>query len=243
MEILNQLSKKKQELDALKPLSNEVIHEFNDDLKLLFIYNSNALENNKLTFTETKSVLEGYTIEGRSLNEHLDVMSHEKALNYLFKMVQEDIEFDEQYMKRIHEILSHKNDLENAGKYRNITTEKITNFFTWYNINKNHYHPAEFAARACGEFLKIHPFINNNGKISRLIMNFEMLKNGYPLTIIDVDQKEEYQTTLEKAYNIGDYTDFINLIGNHVLWSFKKYLDLIADRKFTDKNYEHEFVL
>ncbi len=243
MEILDKLSKKKHELDALKPLSNEVIHEFGDDLKLLFIYNSNALEGNSLTFTETKSVLEGYTIEGKNLNEHLDVMNHEEAFNFVFKLAQEDVEFDEICMKKIHEILSHKNNLENSGKYRNITSNEINNFFTWYNINKNHYHPVEFSARACCEFLKIHPFINNNGKLSRLIMNFEIIKNGYPLTIIDVENKEIYQNTLNKAINSNDYTEFINLIGKYVLSSFDKYFNLIANRKFTDKNYEHEFVL
>ncbi len=49
------------------------------------------------------------------------------------------------------------------------------------------------------EFVSIHPFTDGNGRTARLLFNFALLKNGYPLTVIHKEERKAYLTSLEKA--------------------------------------------
>ena len=74
------------------------------------------------------------------------------------------------------------------------------------------YHPLVRAALLHGELVKIHPFIDGNGRTSRLIMNMELMRCGYVLVIIKKDNRLKYYEALDKAHTTGDYTDFIKLV-------------------------------
>jgi len=67
----------------LKPLTQSQLKTIRDDLNLRWTFNSNAIEGNTLTLRETKVALEGITIGGKSLVEHLEVVNHYSALQYL----------------------------------------------------------------------------------------------------------------------------------------------------------------
>lgn len=62
-------------------------------------------------------------------------------------------------------------------------------FIGWHNKSAQTLHPIERAARVPGEFLKIHPFIDGNGRAASLLMNLELMKDGFPATVIDVEQR------------------------------------------------------
>ena len=53
-----------------------------------------------------------------------------------------------------------------------------------YNKEWNEFHPVIKACLLHGEFVKIHPFIDGNGRTARLLLNFELMKNGYTPIII-----------------------------------------------------------
>lgn len=83
----------------------------------------------------------------------------------------------------------------------------IMNYDEW-----DKYHPIIRAALLHGELVKIHPFIDGNGRTSRLIMNMELMRCRYVPVIVKKDNRLKYYEVLDKAHTTGDYTDFIKLV-------------------------------
>lgn len=117
-------------------------------------------------------------------------------------------------------------DSENAGIYRKerviITGSKyptpspdkipllMSDFAAWFTRNEDKLHPIEFAAQAHNEFVFIHPFIDGNGRVARLIMNLCLIRNGYTIAIIPPIVRGEYIALLEKAHkNDKPFVEFI----------------------------------
>ena len=252
MKILDKIIEQKQKLDQLKPYG-AAIREFLDDLELKFIYHSNAISGSKFTLLETKSILDGKQTINNLFGVKLEVINQKSAIDYIIKLANDKADITPENLKYINWLISnnidsysgenHKN--KNYGKYKDdmVTTEKMNDFFIWYNQNKCSYNPVEFAARIAIELNKIKPFIDNNGKTIRLIVNLELLKHEYPLTIIGINGTKLCHDALHKAYTTNDYGDYIDLFASYILRSFNKYFDIIAGRHWKDKNYEHEFVL
>ena len=93
----------------------------------------------------------------------------------------------------------------------------IKEFFDWYNSNKNKLNPVELATLVHLKFVSIHPFGDGNGRISRLMMNFVLHKNGYPMFDIPYVKRNSYYTALERSQVKKDSSPFSN-------WFFKRYL-------------------
>lgn len=98
----------------------------------------------------------------------------------------------------------------------------ILNYNTW-----NEYHPIIQAALLHGELVKIHPFIDGNGRICRLLMNLDLMKNGYNPVIIKKEDRLKYYEALDKAHTTSNYTDFIKLVTELEIEMLKKYLGLL----------------
>jgi len=79
----------KNEIYSFRPLSPNISKSMKDKLIVEWTYNSNAIEGNTLTMSETKVVLEGITIGGKSVTEHLEVINHKDAILYLEELIQE----------------------------------------------------------------------------------------------------------------------------------------------------------
>lgn len=75
-------------------------------------------------------------------------------------------------------------------------------------------HPIIRACYLHGEFVKIHPFVDGNGRTSRLLLNFELVKNGYHSAVMKNESRTEYYDTLDKAHTTYDYSIFIQIIKN-----------------------------
>ena len=88
-------------------------------------------------------------------------------------------------------------------------------------------HPIERAARVHGEFVKIHPFIDGNGRTARLLLNLELMKSGYPPIIIKNDERIKYYEALDKAHTMGNYTNFVDMVEQETENSLNIYLSLI----------------
>lgn len=238
----NEVDSLKAELDSKRPISRETLKSLKEAINLEWTYNSNGIEGNTLTLKETQVVLEGITVGGKTITEHLEAINHEKAILYLDDLVKDKRPITEWNIKNIHQLILKEIDNENAGRYRkeNVTIkgalhippdfvkvpelmEKlILNYETW-----NKYHPIIRAALLHGELVKIHPFIDGNGRTSRLIMNLDLMNQGYNPVIIKKENRLEYYEVLDKAHTTGDYTDFIKLLTKLEIEILNKYMKLL----------------
>lgn len=238
------INKKKAKLDASRPLPNYTLKSLREKIFLEWTYNSNAIEGNTLTIHETKVVLEGITVGGKTLREHLEVINHRDAIEYVEEIVQKKEPFSEWQIKNLHRLVLKGIDIENAGVYRNqqvfiagakhippayyLINEKMEQLMNWYNNEGVHLHPVERGAVLHAIFVGIHPFIDGNGRTSRLLLNLELMKDGFPPVIIKVENRLEYYKALDKAHTTEDYSDFISLVKKEVEDSLDLYLSAIG---------------
>ena len=258
------LQDKLQQIDELKSqvsgLPEKSCQSFDDDFRLNFTYHSNAIEGNTLTLMETKVVLEGITIGGKSLREHFEVINHNEAIFFIEDLVKQNIPLTEQTVKSIHQLILKNIDDENAGKYRTVNVliagaehkppqafevaAQMQHFIQWYQTDAQNLHPVIRASRVHIDFVGIHPFIDGNGRTSRLLMNLELLKNQYPAVYIKSDRKVEYYTALDTAHCTQNCDLFDNLLADYVLAELtrKKALlntqDTEIDNSIDDDDYE-----
>lgn len=244
-----QLIDLKKCLDSFRPFSKEQLVNLQESFDIEYTYESNRIEGNTLTLMETDLVIhKGMTIDGKSLQEHQEAINHQDAIHFIREIVQSNISFNEQTLLKIHTLILQGIDRSNAGVYRRDRVrisgsrhicpnpikipELMTGYFDFYEKNKNSMHPVELSANMHEKLVTIHPFIDGNGRTARLVMNLILLQNGYPITIINSDNKRrtEYYTTLEIAQTSStkDNTEFQMLVGNYVKdWMFK-YLNMLA---------------
>lgn len=100
--------------------------------------------------------------------------------------------------------------------------------FVFYRNGKGIFHPVQLAAEMHERLVTIHPYIDGNGRTSRLLMNLILLQNGYPIANISADQRIAYYTALEKAQVGGDASDFQRLVARTEKASLFKYLEMIS---------------
>ena len=144
----------------------------------------------------------------------------------------------------MHEIIL-KNILSNeAGKYRNVRVRITGSFHVTPNplrvpelmkeFSKKYLnmkdHPIINAALAHFHLVSIHPFIDGNGRVARLLMNLILIKNGYPPAIILKIDRKKYYDSLEKGHS-GNIDPFIEMISRTLERSIHLYLDIIPYRK------------
>jgi Fic family protein len=96
-------------------------------------------------------------------------------------------------------------------------------FINWYKTEAQTLHPIERACRVHVDFVGIHPFVDGNGRTSRLLMNFELMKSGFPPVILKVENRLAYYTALDNAHTLGNYKPFIELVALLVEESFEPY--------------------
>ncbi len=240
---LNSISNLKAELDQFRPMDNAKIQQA---LDIEYTYESNRIEGNTLTLQETQMVIEkGLTISGKSLNEHLEAINHKEAIDFIKDIVKNKSELTESTLKQIHSIVLKSIDKANAGVYRVVPVmisgtiflppqpyllnKLMEDYFHFYQENKTILHPVLLAAEMHERLVTIHPFIDGNGRTSRLMMNLILLQHGYPIANIqgDYESRMKYYAALEKAQVNNDKSDFISLIAGVVKVSLERYLSIL----------------
>jgi Fic family protein len=235
----------KTQLDKLRPLPEHTVRTLHEQQVLEWTYHSNAIEGNTLTLKETKVVLEGITIGGKSLREHFEVINHKEAIDYVEAIVSGQEVLDEWQIKAIHQLVLKNIDSKNAGAYRqeNVVIagaqhgppnflkvpERMADLIDRYK-NAADLHAVECAARLHVDFVGIHPFVDGNGRTSRLLMNFELMRQGFLPVIIPVEARLQYYDALDTAHTQGDYAPFIALVAGLEQTTLKRYLSVILGK-------------
>lgn len=103
---------------------------------------------------------------------------------------------------------------------------QMERFINWYAHEGQQLHPIERASIIHVEFVGIHPFIDGNGRTARLLLNFELMKSGYPPIVIQKENRSEYYTALDPHIS-KDNTMFVSLVAEILERTFDLYLGLI----------------
>jgi Fic family protein len=230
-----------EEIDAYKPLSPGVLKQLKDYYRVGLTYSSNAIEGNSLTETETKVVLEdGITIGGKPIKDYYEALGHSDAYDHIYKLAKGK-SFTEDDVKKLHKLFYHRIDESRAGIYRKekvfISGSKFSlpgpekihglmqEFIMKMGTAKGRIHPVEYSALAHKELVFIHPFVDGNGRVARLLMNLVLLQKGYCIAIIPPILRRDYIQALEKAHM--DDKDFVKFIAGTVKETQKDYLRLL----------------
>lgn len=245
------LTKKKQQLDSLRPLGPDLVKNLDEWFKVELTYTSNAIEGNTLTRRETAIVIEkGLTIGGKSLVEHLEATNHAKALDAIHELQRKKpAQLTENDILTIHRIILQGIDDHNAGHYRRVAVRisgsavvlpnamkvpKLMEDFMYWLQSENGLHPVQLAGEAHYRLVTIHPFSDGNGRTARLLMNLILLMKGYPPAIIRPQERLPYITSLEAAQLGGAKTAYEKIIYKAASRSLGIYLDAVKGKDPSD---------
>ncbi len=236
------LLEKKNILEQKKSIIDKItISSYEKDFELTFTHNSTAIEGNTLTLIETKVILEdGISIGGKELREIYEIVNHRKAYRYVKDCITDGKQLDESIVKDIHAILME--NIITGGVYRNQEVRisgaahipptgnsmyiQIKNFFADMP-HKNNFNPVEIAAWSHAEFVRIHPFIDGNGRTARLIMNYQLMVNGFLPVSINKEDRLEYYNTLEEYAVNGNLKPFVDMVSVLEAKQLDSYISLI----------------
>jgi len=235
-----------QNLDILKAglnakhhiVNSSLIKKIEDTKEIEYVHNTVALEGNTLSFPFVKELLEtGNIPESASLREVGEVFGAKRALDFVKEYVKEHRHvcpiFTKELILKIHFYMVHIVNVEYAGKYRddNVTVlnhrpcppnhipDLMEKFVNWLN-SKDFWesYPTERAALTHYQLFWIHPFIDGNKRTSRMLMNLILMLDDFPLTILSVNEINEYHEALTTAISqkSGDTRPFISYITEKV---------------------------
>lgn len=222
-------------------ISSVTLTSYEKDFELRFTHNSTAIEGNTLTLMETKVVLEdGISIGGKELREIYEVINHKKAYGYVKKCIAENKPLTENIVKDLHAILTE--NIIVGGIYRNqevrisgagftppVGNEMYMQIKEFYEElkSKSDLNPIELAAWTHAEFVRIHPFVDGNGRTSRLLMNYQLLSQGYLPVSVTKEARLDYYNALEQYAVKGDLQPFAEFVAELEEKHLDEYLRLI----------------
>jgi Fic family protein len=210
-----------------------------ENFLIKFTYNTNRIEGSTLTLRDTANLLkEGISPRNRPVRDIKEAESHKKVF---YDMLNYTKELNLNIVLYWHKLLLQDTDKEIAGRIRDHqvaiagTTVQLPSpvelgpllddFFAWYNKEKTKLHPVELAALVHLKFVSIHPFTDGNGRISRIMMNFVLHKNSFPMLDISYSNRASYYTALERSQKTGKEYIFVQYLIKRYLKEYKRYIN------------------
>jgi len=247
---IERLYEKKARLETSRPLPSSALHRIKEDLTLEWTYNSNSIEGNTLSLKETQMVLqEGMTVKGKSLREHFEAYNHEKAIDYLYTLVNKNYTLRSIDVLSLHGLVLRSIEDDYAGRLRNGGVRIVGANFTPPNANK----VPDLLDELIGfvnnnplglndillstifhhKLVWIHPFFDGNGRTVRLAMNLLLMRNGFPPAIILKNDRKKYYEALNQA-NKGNYHKLCLLMLQAVERSLNIYINALPGNTYGD---------
>ena len=233
---------KHQRLAALRPLSPESVASLAAAWDVRMVHESNSIEGNSLTLRETELVLsKGVTVSGKPLKDHLEAVNLAIAWDRVKALAQPCSSLTERDLLALHQILLTRIQDGTNGSYRTYAVRVVgsnhvppnavqvpdlmAELFASLSAIAD---PVERAARFHHGIASIHPFVDGNGRVARLAMNFILLAAGFPPISIPTDLRHTYYNALEAA-DSGDFTTWQNFIVSQLHAEIDQWLDALAE--------------
>lgn len=235
----------KEKKSAARPLEKEELKSLDNYFRIGFTYSSNALEGNTLTISETKILLEdSITVGGKPLKDCYEAIGHGDAYDFMLDLArQQVITITEDTIKRLHQLFYQKVDADKAGRYRSIQVfisgtdyipssaedvpQLMGHMVDQIRSSRTTLHPIELAAMAHKRLVDIHPFVDGNGRIARLLMNLILVNAGYGVVSIPPIWRNDYINALSASRRLNDMESFSKLIAECVIETERDYCRLL----------------
>lgn len=240
--VLIDIQRKRERLTELRPLTQGEVERLAEEFMIEFTYNSNAIEGNTLTLKETALALEGMTIDQKPLKDHLEAVGHRDAFLYVQDIAKHELPLSETVIKNIHALVL-MNRPDDKGVYRRIPVRimgaytepvqpyliepKMSELLAANEERKNTMNDIERIALFHLEFEGIHPFIDGNGRTGRLILNLDLIRNGYPPINVKFTDRKRYYDAFDAFYKNGDPTAMTDLLAEYVDLRFDDYFAVL----------------
>lgn len=232
-----------KQLNECRPLTQGELARLKNEFLTEFTYHSNAIEGNTLTLQETSLILnEGITIAEKPLREHLEVIGHQQAYLYIEDLVKKNYDFSGKVIKDIHNLIL-MDKPEDKGVYRNLPVRimgavhapqqpwevplQMGKLLSDYEIMKKELHPIEYISLFHLRFEQIHPFIDGNGRTGRLILNLELMKNGYPTINVKFADRKKYYDCFTSYHKSNNASQMVEMITNYLEETLTQYIQIL----------------
>ena len=241
--VLLDIQRKREKLAQMRPLTQGEVERLAEEFMIEFTYNSNAIEGNTLTLKETAMALEGMTIDLTPMKDHLEAVGHRDAFLYVQDIAKKDLPLSEGVIKNIHALVL-MNRPEDKGIYRRIPVRimgaytepvqpyliepKMSELLVANEERKAKMNDIERIALFHLEFEGIHPFIDGNGRTGRLILNLDLIRNGYPPINVKFTDRKRYYDAFDAFYQYSDPSDMTELIAEYVDSRLDDYLTILG---------------
>ena len=240
--VFDEIAQKKELLSDLRPLTQGEVERLREEFMVEFTYNSNAIEGNTLTLKETAMALEGMTIDQKPLKDHMEAIGHRDAFMFVLDIASKEMPLSESIIKQIHSLVLIDRP-EDKGVFRKIPVRimgaytepvqpyliepKLTALLLENEQRKETMNPIERIARFHLEFEGIHPFIDGNGRTGRLILNLDLIRNGYPPVNVKFTDRKKYYDAFDEYCKNGSAEKMTELVAGYVNEMLDDYLRVL----------------
>jgi Fic family protein len=242
---LEEVQESIKEIDAQRPLPPHITRKLQDEILFDRVHASAVIEGNRLSRRETIVVLSSGILEAGSRKDQQEVINLADACLYLQECLDNNIELSVQLIKELHQKLLYQLDDKNAGQFRAqnvaisgakinppshidvpILIEKIVETEKTADA-----HPIHKAAWLHWAIARVHPFIDGNGRMARLLQDYVLLKHRYvPASVQPEDREKNYYEALERT-DLGEGEELLEIVAKNVLRMSQRYLAIIRDEK------------
>jgi Fic family protein len=219
--------------------------EFSRDFLIQFAYNSNKIDGSELTLEDTQAVFEGINIAPVSADEERYLREARGAVRgseFMKELLRDERKFTQDVIKDIHELVAEDQDERSRGVYRSTPVyinesnmvpvspvkirPRMDDLMFWYENEQ--IHPLEKTVLFHAKFERIHPFLDCNGRAGRLILNYMLMREGYPAIDIKAEDRDVYWSALAKAQVDHDPNDLLMFIAKTLSEEIDRRLDIAS---------------